>query len=76
MVGGEILLDLPQNLDAVDAGQHDVEQCQVGLLPRRDFSASSPYWREDFIALALQRAADGAQRQRLVIDNQDGVRHS
>ncbi len=70
------LLCLSQHLDPIDSRQHNVEQRQVGLLLGDDlqrlFAIASG---EALVALGLQRAADGAQGQRLVIDDEDGMRH-
>ncbi len=70
------LLGLPQHFNAVNARQHDVQQRQVGLFfgdyLQRLFSVAGG---KHVVAFGLERAADSPQRQRLVIDNENGVRH-
>jgi hypothetical protein len=74
--GGRNLPRLRQHLDAVDAGQHYVQKREVRLFLGDDLQRVFPIdGRKHVVALSLQRASDGAQGERLVIDNQDGVLH-
>jgi hypothetical protein len=74
--GGVGLLEAAEDFDAVDAGENDVEQGEVGLLLGEDgesvFAGSG---REDFKALLAQATRNGAEGQVFVVDYQDGVGH-
>jgi len=74
--GGIGLLEAAKDFDAVDAREHDVEQCEVGLLLGEDgesvFAGSGC---EDFEAFLTQATRDGAEGQVFVVDYEDGVGH-
>ena len=74
--GGVFALDLAQHFDAVNAGQHHVQQGQVGFFGGKNLHGFlAAHGDEHFEALLAQRPADGAEREGLVVHDQDGVGH-
>ncbi len=73
--GGRLLCLCPaQDIDAAHAGKHDVDQREVGLVLCQSGERLLRGSREhNFVALAVQGTAQGAQGQRLLIRNEDGV---
>jgi len=74
--GGARLFDLAQDFDAVDAGQNDVEQNEVGLLLMKELEAIfTGESGEDLESLQAQAARDGAEGEFFVIDDEGRVGH-
>ena len=72
MISSSRLLDLLQHLQAVDAGQLDIEQHQVGgLLPDQPQGILPGAGGKDLVSLLLQVLLQGPADQMLVIDHQD-----
>ncbi len=68
--------DAAEDFDAVHAGQDHVYQRDVGTLLREEFEgALAGFGGEHFVAFLAQSAADGAQRELLIVDDQNRVRH-
>ena len=66
-------LDALAHLDAVEAGQHQVEHDEIGLAARSyDFEPARPVGRDvDDVALAAQPRRDRAGDRALVLDDED-----
>ena len=68
--GGIGFFQAAEDFDAIDAGQNDVEQSEVGLLLGEDgqrvFAGGGC---ENFKALLPQSAGNGAEREFFVVDN-------
>jgi hypothetical protein len=75
--GGMIgLLHAAQHFNAIDSRQHDVEQRQIRLFFGEHLQRVLAGGRgEDVKPLLPQSTGNRAQRQFLVIDNQDGIGH-
>ena len=77
-VGRAALLapDLGRDLVAIELGQHDVEEDQVGRLGAPQPEALRPIARDDdVVALLLQRVLQESLDIRVVIDDEDLGRH-
>ena len=69
--------DAAQDLEAVDAGEPDVEDDQVGRLVGRDVEALLARARDgDLVAFLLERVLDPARDRVLVFDDEDGGCHA
>ncbi len=72
--GGVALLEAPQDFQAVDAGQPDVEQEQVVVFLRRGFQAFlAGGYGVGFPAFFLEDVAQRGANAALVVDHQDGI---
>jgi len=70
------LLHAAQHFNAIDSRQHDVEQGQIRLFFGEHLQRVLAGGRgEDVKPLLPQSTGNRAQRQFLVIDNQDGIGH-
>ena len=71
-----VLLDDPQDLEAADAGQPDVEQHQVDVLLFSIGSAASPLATRSTRYSRLQDRGQRVPHPLVVVDDQDGLRRS
>ena len=71
---GALALDLLAHLDAVEAGQHEVEHDEVGAEPVAQLDAAGAVARDlDLVALAAQPGGDRGRDRRLVLDHGDAA---
>ena len=70
--GGRLFLDLAEHFNPIDARQNHVDEREIGLLFREHAQAVFAIHRDEYVkAFFAQGTADGSQRERFVIDNQD-----
>ena len=69
-----VLLDDPQHLEAADAGQADVEQHQIDVLPVEDRQRRFAARHAQHAVLALQDRRQRVPHPLVVVDDEDGFR--
>ena len=69
---GVVLLDDPEDFEAADAGQPDVEQHEIDVFTMQDGQGRLPARDAQHAILALEDSGEGVPHTLVVVDNEDG----